>query len=307
MKAALQTRREFRRVQPLLAYAAAHLDKDLSLAALGSRARLSPFHLQRLFARVAGETLKQFTARLRLERAAATLLTSSHSVLSVALACGFRSHETFTRLFRSRFGVTPSAYRRCGLSGAVPRTLATLHVRFVTHVGPCLKLYHAEAAAFSGGSEMKYSVSERVLPPQPVLVARRRVRRTEIARALGELLGSVFVHAQRAGGAIAGQPFTRYLEWGPALVSIESGLPVATPVKGEGEVLAETLPGGRAAFTTHMGPYEQLFDAHAAVQLWIEENAHRSAGAPWEVYVTDPADHPDPKDWRTDIFWPITS
>jgi AraC family transcriptional regulator len=307
MNAGSATKRGFRKVQPLLSYAATHLDEDLSLAAIGARARLSPFHVQRLFAGVAGETLKQFTARLRLERAAAMLLTSSHSVLSVALACGFRSHETFTRLFHSRFGVTPSAYRRCGLSGGVLRGSATRHAQLVTQVGPCLKLYHANAAVVSGGNEMRYSVSERVLPPQPVLVARRRVKRTAIARTLGEMLGSVFVHAQRVGGVIAGQPFTRYLEWGPAVVSIESGLPVATAVKGEGEVLAETLPGGGVAFATHLGPYEQLFDAHAAVQLWIEENVRRTAGAPWEVYVTDPAEHPDPKDWRTDIFWPIAN
>ncbi len=303
MKAGMPPR-EFRKVQPLLAYAAAHLAEDLSLRAIGSRARLSPFHLQRLFARVAGETLKQFTARLRLERAAAMLLASSHSLLTVALACGFRNHETFTRLFHSRFGLTPSAYRRRGLS-EVSRGSSARHVQLVARVGPCLKLYHTDAAVVSGSSEMKYSVSERVLSPQPVLVARRRVKRAAIARALGELLGSVFVHAQRVGGAIAGQPFTRYLEWGPGVVLIESGLPVATPVKGEGEVLAETLPGGSVAVTTHSGSYEQLFDAHAAVQVWIEENERRSAGAPWEVYVTDPAEHPDPKEWRTDLFWPI--
>ena len=154
---------------------------------------------------------------------------------------------------------------------------------------------------------MKYSIIERTLSPQPVLVARRRVKRVEIAKALGELLGAVFLHAQRAGATITGQPFTRYLEWGPAMFSIESGLPIASRIEGEGDILADTLPGGSAAVTTHLGPYEQLFDAHAAVQLWLEESSRRAAGAPWEVYVTDPADYPDPKDWRTDIFWPIAS
>jgi len=175
----------------------------------------------------------------------------------------------------------------------------------VTQVGPCLKLYHTNATVLLGSSAMRYTVSEQALSPQPVLVARRRIKRTEIAKAVGELLGAVFLHAQRAGGTIIGPPFSRYLEWGPALLSIESGLPIATPVAGEGDVLTGTLPGGRAAVTTHVGPYEQLFDAYAAVQLWIEEHARRAAGPPWEVYVTDPADHPDPKDWRTEIFWPV--
>ncbi len=152
---------------------------------------------------------------------------------------------------------------------------------------------------------MKYSFAERSLAPQPVLVARRRVRRSDLARVLGELLGAVFVHAQRAGATIVGQPFTRYLEWGPAIFSIESGLPIATSVEGAGGVLAATLPGGRAAVTTHVGPYDQLLDAHTAVQLWLDEHSRRTSGPPWEVYVTDPADEPDPKDRRTEIFWPI--
>ena len=29
------------------------------------------------------------------------------------------------------------------------------------------------------------------------------------------------------------------------------------------------------------------------------------SGAPWESYVTDPADHPDPADWRTEVYWPL--
>jgi hypothetical protein len=28
-------------------------------------------------------------------------------------------------------------------------------------------------------------------------------------------------------------------------------------------------------------------------------------GAAWEVYVTDPADYPDPKDWKTELLWPL--
>ncbi len=29
------------------------------------------------------------------------------------------------------------------------------------------------------------------------------------------------------------------------------------------------------------------------------------AGAPWEIYVTDPAEVADPARWRTDVFWPL--
>src|SRR5580692_4715929 len=91
-----------KQVQPVLAFAAAHLDEDLSLASLAAQSGLSAFHLHRVFSAAAGETPKQFTLRLRLGRAAAMLLTTDHSVLDVALACGFQSHEAFCRAFRKR-------------------------------------------------------------------------------------------------------------------------------------------------------------------------------------------------------------
>lgn len=302
-----QAPRDFRRVRSVIAHASSHLDRDLSLAALGAHAALSPFRLHRLFAVVARETTKQFTSRLRLERAAAMLLTRSMPVLQIALACGFRNHETFTRLFHGRFGLTPSAYRRRGFSGGRKgNSRAAAHYsQVIDAIGPCIKLFRAIPVTVSENPTMRYEVLERTLDPQPVLVTRRRIKRSEIAKVLGEMLGKVFLHAQRTGAAIAGQPFTRYLEWGPGMLSIEAGLPVTVRTEAEGEVIAELLPGGRTAVTTHRGPYEQLFDAHAAVQQWIEENGHRASGAPWEVYVTDPAEEPEPKNWRTDIFWPI--
>jgi GyrI-like small molecule binding domain len=95
---------------------------------------------------------------------------------------------------------------------------------------------------------------------------------------------------------------------GPGLWTIEAGLPVAahTGATPEGDVRADTLPGGRVATTTHTGPYDKLSEAHAAVQQWIDGQGLTAGGAPWECYVTDPADYPDPKDWKTEIFWPLT-
>ena len=36
------------------------------------------------------------------------------------------------------------------------------------------------------------------------------------------------------------------------------------------------------------------------IERWIEANGYRTNGAPWEWYVTDPGQHPNPADWRTD-------
>src|SRR5207253_6100413 len=66
------------------------------------------------------------------------------------------------------------------------------------------------------------------------------------------------------------------------------------------EVMADVLPGGPVATTMHVGPYEQLSDAYAAIEQWIEAERLAKSGAPWECYINDPSEHPDPKDWKTE-------
>lgn len=295
-------------MQPVLAYAAAHLDEDVSLAALARQAGLSAFHLQRIFSAAVGETPKQLTLRLRLGRAAVLLLTSDDSIVDVALSCGFQSHEVFIRAFRRRFAIAPSAYRARGFVPAASAAVTQLHAALVEQVDRCVGLYHICESEKFGRNDMAHAIAKKDLAPQPVLVVRRRIKPSDLAKTLAEVLGAIFLYAQQNGIALAGQPFTRYVEWGPGLWTIEAGLPAAALKKdlpAGGEVRADTLPGGPAAVTTHTGPYDGLSTAHAAVQQWIEAQGLQAAGAPWEVYVTDPADYPDPKDWKTDLFWPL--
>ena len=80
---------------------------EMARAACFSRRQ---FH--RLMLQVLGEPPGAHQRRLRLDHAAWLLLTSRTTVLDVALETGFENHETFTRAFRTRFGVTPSVFRK---------------------------------------------------------------------------------------------------------------------------------------------------------------------------------------------------
>src|SRR4051794_19203489 len=95
-----------------------HLDGDVSLTRLARQSGWSPFHLHRALRRAIGETPKQYTQRLRLERAAATLLASKATITQVARSSGFASHEVFTRAFRRHFGRTPTRYREGAQAGS---------------------------------------------------------------------------------------------------------------------------------------------------------------------------------------------
>ena len=156
---------------------------------------------------------------------------------------------------------------------------------------------------------MTYSVTKQNIAPQPVLLVRRSVKRSEIALAIREGLGKIFQFAQQHGIALTGHPLTRYVEVGPGLMTIEPAMRIASggPVASDAsqEVLSATLPGGPAAKTTHFGKYDDLHEAYAAIEQWMKVEGAASGGAPWEDYVTDPAESPDPKNWQTDVYWPL--
>jgi AraC family transcriptional regulator len=101
------------RMNAVCDYIDAHLAQPLDLHMLAKVAHFSPWHFHRLFRAMMGETVAERVRRRRLETAARALLASPPvPVQAIALACGFGSAEVFTRSFKARFDVTPSAWRQ---------------------------------------------------------------------------------------------------------------------------------------------------------------------------------------------------
>lgn len=140
-----------------LTYAQVNLDGDVSLDALAAAAKCSAPYFSRRFTQMMAETPKQYTQRLRLERAALRLVLLEDNILDIALDCGFSNHETFSRAFRRRFGAAPKCFRANGkllkstqqelphridaatpahLSRTVVRTLQPMSLAFIRHTGP---------------------------------------------------------------------------------------------------------------------------------------------------------------------------
>ena len=93
-------------------YVDQHLASRLDLATLASVAHFSPFHFHRLFHALTGESLGDYVRRRRIESAAIRLRSQPDvAVTSIALSVGFNSPESFSRAFRSYFGMTPSKWR----------------------------------------------------------------------------------------------------------------------------------------------------------------------------------------------------
>jgi AraC family transcriptional regulator len=91
-----------------------NLHRQVKLEELAKVACFSEFHFHRIFGAVSGETLNNFTNRLRLEKAARLLRYSGKSLTDIALDCGFSSSATFSRAFRSGYDTSPSQFRKSG-------------------------------------------------------------------------------------------------------------------------------------------------------------------------------------------------
>ncbi|MCJ8159447.1 helix-turn-helix transcriptional regulator [Sphingomonas sp. LaA6.9] len=84
----------------------------ITIAALATATGTTRRRLSRAFRRAIGVTPWQYVLNRRLDAAAALLRDSDDTVLNVALDTGFGDLSEFTRRFRARFGLPPSAWRK---------------------------------------------------------------------------------------------------------------------------------------------------------------------------------------------------
>ncbi len=107
------------------------------------------------------------------------------------------------------------------------------------------------------------------------------------------------------GVTTPGVPFTRYPAISDESISIEAGCKLESSVPASGDVEAGFLTSGPVAYALHSGHYDSLRETYSALEQWMAQQGVHPAGPPWEVYVTDPGELPNPDDWRTEVYWPI--
>jgi AraC family transcriptional regulator len=90
----------------------ADLSANLNLATLAAESGYSRAHFLRTFRAATGQTPHHYLMELRLSKAQALISNRSMPLIDIAAACGFSSHAHLTTAFRSRFGSSPSTYRR---------------------------------------------------------------------------------------------------------------------------------------------------------------------------------------------------
>ena len=149
-----------------------HLDEPLRLEDVAAVAGISRFHFHRIFRALMGETLQRFVRRVRLERALSMMSrTPRPRLTAVALACGFSSSSDFTRSFKQRYGVAPSAFdvRAWRDARREDVRLAVESMRFSVE-SPAR--YHIDPPLGRGENPDGFEVRFRDLPPRRVAYLR---------------------------------------------------------------------------------------------------------------------------------------
>jgi AraC family transcriptional regulator len=261
-----------------------HLDNDPPLEDIANAAHFSPFHFHRLFRGLTGETVRGYTRRLRLERAAHHLTHSDKDILAIALDAGYASHEAFTRAFTKRFDATPSAFRQAKQDALAP-------IRRADQAPPI-------------------DVRLERMPPTTIAFARHVGPYTEVGAAWKILMKwgwsrMVFAKARTFGLCHDDPDATD-----PSRIRYDACMIVPAGTKTKHGVQLRELPGSTYAVTLHQGPYSLLGETYAALLAHIalhkiDGRARRLRDPPsLEQYLNDPR-KTKPEDLRTEIWMPV--
>ena len=281
-------------IDRVTSYIHGHLDDELLLDGLADLAGFSPFHFHRIFVGLMGETVAEYVRRVRLATAVQRLLHSDEPVTTIALDAGYKTPAAFTKTFRQRFGVAPSALRTMARSAAYALLL--------------------EQPAIQAPLQRKLSPEIRHLPDLRVLYARGwGAIDYSFSLAADKAFTTLFCYLQEHALQNA---FTACLAITPddldtvphdqcridAGVILKEGIQI-TPTD---QVAVQLLPAGRWAVFQHKGPYDTLWQSwNVAYRDWLPRSGERPRDVPpLEIYLNN-INHTPPEQLRTEILIPI--
>lgn len=245
---------------PLLMEIEQSLDCEINLESLAGRYGYSPYHFHRMFSSVIGETPKKYVERLRLEKAAYKLQITDESLLNIALAVGFNSHEAFTRAFKRFFGDSPQRLRQAS------------------------KLAQAERLnrnrSFRGEQCRLSEVRFESLRPMILLCIRRLGGYGEIPDALSEkdrLWNSIILWAQENGVSYTPIPIAIYYD-DPTITPSHSQrcdacIPIDRIIATPKQMSCLEFVGGKYGVIEHVGPTSTLDQAFRNLADGIRSSA----------------------------------
>lgn len=243
---------------------------------------MSRFHWHRVWHAMTGETCADAVRRIRMHRAAHWLVLEKWPIADIASRIGYPNLQSFTRVFREAYGLTPAAFRTRG------NITSPLHPR-------------------NQGARTMFPVSITQSPARRLFAVRHKGPYPEINRSFEKLTAIVaarqlWPHAKGMVGVYYDDPSAVAAADLNSHAGLEVDGSVALP-DGLDEVL---LPGGKTAVLRFRGHYSGLPAAYDYLYgVWLPGSGQEAADSPpYEDYVNSPMDTA-PDDLLTDVCLPL--
>lgn len=267
-----------------------HLDRQIGIKELAGVACFSPWHFNRIFRAMTGESLMDYTRRLKLERSAWDLKYTSRPVTDIAFDAGYENHESFSRAFKKIFLMSPMDYRKSASS-------IKLSPEKIIFSDSTIKRY--------GGTEMEVRIEN--LEEITVASVRHTGSYFECHTAWQKLCSN---------DSVMNNAVMPYLCVGicyddPDIteqdkIRFDACIKVNDNYIPENGVIKQKIMGGEFAVLTHKGSYDGLHDCYRWLYgEWLPSSGHEPGLAPsLEIYRNSPETTPA-EELITDICIPI--
>ncbi|MBU1565719.1 MAG: AraC family transcriptional regulator [Proteobacteria bacterium] len=281
-----------------------NLGREMTLEEIAKSAAFSMFHFHRIFKTVVGETVAEFTRRLRLEMAANKLLLDRHGLITdIALDCGFSSSQNFAKAFRQYFGLTPSAYRKSKNCHIVSKGENAASLRSGYILDPVF--IDSKNSANQGGLTMHAEVRE--MPEYYVAYVRKMgpYGKETCEQAFAELMQWAGPEGHLASGVLLAIYWDNPEVTAPEKCRVDACVGVAKNTATRGQIGMQTISGGPHAVCRFELRDDGFHQAWEDAFVWLVNSGYECDDRPsYELYHNTAEEHPEGK-WIIDICIPL--
>ena len=154
-------------------------------------------------------------------------------------------------------------------------------------------------------NDKQYKIKYEEVESKPILSIGGTASMEEMPVVMPELFMKIGSYLGEKQIQPVGPPVTIWQSWSDTLSEMIVGFPVNKEVKGNDEFKVIDSYEGEVLSILHKGAYDEQHKTWQVLMENIEKMGLETAGAPWEVYITDPQTEKDTSKWLTKLYQPI--
>ncbi|TFD97925.1 AraC family transcriptional regulator [Dysgonomonas capnocytophagoides] len=298
------------RINRVMDYIGKNISQVIDLSVMADIASFSPYHFHRIFTFITGETPNNFVSRIRLERAAVLLQDSTKDTISeIAFRCGFINVSSFSRAFKSFFGVSAKEFRRLDKAIYIKNGIRySKNCKPISKIGKNIQQVNEQICSVELNELiiMDTKIEIKQMPELNLIYCRHMGAFNKIGQAYEKL----FKWAVPRGLVTSSTKTVTVYHDDPAITGVEkvrqdASIIVEKDVKVEGEIGKSTVSAGKYAIG-HFEIKETEFElAWNTMCSWLTESGYQPGeGSTYELYHNDYNEHPEHK-FIVDICIPV--